>query len=265
MIICLILGIISILYGICIMRVASGTLFFGVWYAIGVFFILLGILIHSHKLALIPRTVKILFGALIAAGIIVMCVCCVLVSSHFHDKGNKNLDCIIVLGAQVKLPSPSEASASYSDSNRAAIPSTVLKYRLDTAADYLRANPGTLCIVSGGDSSSEPEAEAVVMKRYLIEKGIDADRIITEDQSTSTKENIEFSRQLLSKQDISPDNCSIGIVTNNFHIFRAVKIAEKAGFENACGIAAPSNTFYLPNNVLRECMGIVKDLVKGNM
>ena len=54
-------------------------------------------------------------------------------------------------------------------------------------------------------------------------------------------------------------------MTNNFHVFRAVKIAEKLGLENVCGIAAKSNTLYLPNNMLREYGGILKDWMAGNV
>ena len=321
MIICLILGILSILYGVCIMRIASGTLFFSVWYAIGAAWILLGILIRSHKLALLPRAVKIAAAVLIAAGVVVICACLFLIGTHFHDKGNNNLDCIVVLGAQVKMPagdtawSESQKSASdYTDQaapgngsderdqtgpvtdspvtrSTSAVPSTVLKYRLDTAAGYLKDNPDTVCIVSGGQSSSEPEPEAVVMKRYLVGCGIDESRILTEDQSSSTVENITYSRKVLEAYLAEHPELSVGIVTNNFHVYRGCAIARKVFSSHVTppestsdtgdsegplsaksspsieisGIAAPSVAFYLPNNCLRECMGIVKDLVKGNL
>ena len=57
----------------------------------------------------------------------------------------------------------------------------------------------------------------------------------------------------------------MGIVTNNFHMFRAIQIAKKQGLSNVCGIAADSNVLYLPNNVLRECLAILKDCVMKNI
>lgn len=58
---------------------------------------------------------------------------------------------------------------------------------------------------------------------------------------------------------------SVGIVTNNFHVFRAVRIAKVQGLKGVCGIAADSNILYLPNNVLRECCGILKDWIMKNI
>ena len=58
---------------------------------------------------------------------------------------------------------------------------------------------------------------------------------------------------------------SVGIVTNNFHVFRGVMLARHAGFEDACGIAARSNIYFQPNNLVREFFGVMKDLVCGNL
>lgn len=98
------------------------------------------------------------------------------------------------------------------------------------------------------------------MYTYLVKIGISSDRIILEDKSTSTVENIRNSKVLLDDS-----YHSVGIVTNNFHTFRAVRIAKKQGLRNVSGIAAESNIFYLPNNVLRECCGILKDWLFGNI
>ena len=57
----------------------------------------------------------------------------------------------------------------------------------------------------------------------------------------------------------------VGIVTNDFHVYRALCVARKAGLANCCGIAAYSTPSFLPNNLLRESLGIVKDFVAGNI
>ena len=63
-----------------------------------------------------------------------------------------------------------------------------------------------------------------------------------------------------------PDkNARIGILSNNFHIFRAVRLARKQGMTQAVGIAAPSKKEYLPTNMLREFCGVLKDFLLGNM
>ena len=134
-------------------------------------------------------------------------------------------------------------------------PSVGLKYRLDEAMEYLNDNPDTQCIVTGGQGYNEPFEEAVGMAEYLKKNGISEERIILETKSTTTKQNIENSKELMEK------DASIGIVTNNFHMFRALCIAKKQGLSHVCGIASKSNPIYLPNNMLREFFAMVKFFV----
>ncbi len=271
--VCFILGILCILYGIAVLRIASGTMFFMVWFAGGACLILLGFGIRAHIMRLLPSPLKAVLLVLLATGVICLCVTWILIGMHFHDKGNNKIDYLVVLGAQVKvrsqdeLPTEDASDAPAIDQKGAIAPSTVLQYRLETAADYLRAHPDTICICSGGKSPLEPEAEGTVMARWLAQHGVDASRIVVEDQSTNTVENIQNSFSLIHEH-----GTSVGIVTNNFHVFRACAIAEKAiktssecAVSDVTGIAATSNAFYLPNNMLRESMGIVKDWVKGNL
>ena len=98
------------------------------------------------------------------------------------------------------------------------------------------------------------------MYDYLVERGIAPERILKEDKSTDTSENIAFSAALIGGTDKD-----VGIVTNNFHVFRGVMLARHAGFEDACGISARSNIYFQPNNLVREFFGIMKDLVCGNL
>ena len=159
--------------------------------------------------------------------------------TSMYTDGRGGLDYIIVLGAQVRKDGPSP----------------VLKYRLDKAVEYLNENPDTVCIVSGGQGSNEPWTEAEGMAQYLQEKGIDTARILTEDQSQTTEQNITNSKMLMK------EGASVGIVTNNFHVFRALQIAKKYGLSDVCGIAADSTPKYLPNNMLREFFGEMKWLL----
>ena len=87
------------------------------------------------------------------------------------------------------------------------------------------------------------------------EKGIDTARILTEDQSQTTGQNITNSKKLMK------EGASVGIVTNNFHVFRALQIAKKYGLSDVCGIAADSTPKYLPNNMLREFFAEMKWLL----
>ena len=108
-------------------------------------------------------------------------------------------------------------------------PSPMLARRLDAAARYLEANPQANCVVSGGQGPDEAYSEASIMKAYLIEKGIDAGRIFTEDRSTSTFENIQFSKKVMEEKGLSS---TVVIATQEFHQYRAQAFAKRAGFEN---------------------------------
>lgn len=183
------------------------------------------------------REIKTAFHILVIIGVTVFVVLCGMISKGFNEKGEKNLDYVIVLGAQMRENGPS----------------AVLKYRLDAAIRYLNDNPDTICIVSGGQGPNEPYPEAEGMYHYLMENGIQKERILMESKSENTIENMKYSKAIMNK-----NYESVGIITNNFHMFRALQIAKKQGLKNVCGISADSNKLYIPNNVLRECGAIMK-------
>ena len=175
-----------------------------------------------------------------------------LIISQMHVAGPDNLDYLNVLGPQVYKNGPSP----------------VLKFRLDKAYEYLSANPETRCIVTGGQGSNEPFTEASCMADYLVKRGIDSGRIILEDKSTTTAQNLTNSMKLISADTInhaldSNTTNTVGILTNDFHMFRALQIAKKQGLSDVCGIAADSTKFYLPNNMLREYFAEIKFLIRS--
>ena len=136
----------------------------------------------------------------------------------------------------------------------------VLSNRLDTACDYLDAFPKCLCVVSGGRGAGETVTEASAMAAYLIDKGIEPERILLEEQATSTAENFTYSMALL--KDTVGEDCSVAFVTTGFHVFRARLTALKNGVD-ARGVAAPDVWYLAINNFLRECVGICWYAVKG--
>jgi uncharacterized SAM-binding protein YcdF (DUF218 family) len=239
-----ILGITCVVYGFCILAVGSGTMFFAVWFGIAALFFVVAAGIHFEWIERVPMAAKWAGAVALAAVVAVCAVETAFIAGSFNAVGKPGLDYIIVLGAQVKEEGPS----------------IVLRYRLDAAADYLRENPETQCIVTGGQGANEPFTEAEGMRDYLVNIGIDESRIILEPRALNTQQNIAYSKALMD----SPE-ASVGIVTNNFHVFRGVGLAKKQGLTDTCGIAAPSNPLYLPNNILREYFGITKDFLAGNL
>lgn len=239
-------GILCILYFLAILAVAMhGTNFYFIWLLMGI--ALIGWGICMGKGILVPQLPAWLRRAcfwLFCMGCLLFAVVEGCIVSGFAAKGPERLDYIIVLGAQMKTHGPSR----------------VLKMRLDKAYDYLVKNPDTIVIVSGGQGSDEPVSEAQGMYDYLVGKGIEERRILREDKSRNTSQNINYSGALLDKE-----KDTVGIVTNNFHIFRATHIAEKSGYCQVYGIAAPSELLMQGNNMLREFMGVMKDFLVGNI
>ncbi|MBJ7945892.1 YdcF family protein [Bacillus cereus group sp. N24] len=155
---------------------------------------------------------------------------------HGHMKATDDADYIIVLGSKVNGTKP-----SYS-----------LQYRIDKAAEYLKSHEKTIAIVSGGQGKCEDISEALAMKQGLMKQNIAEDRIIMEDKSTSTDENITFSKPLI------PANMKKGmIVTNDFHMFRAKKIAAKQGLQLEGLPAKTPKPIIIPSNV-REYLAITQ-------
>ena len=167
-----------------------------------------------------------------------------LIVSGMFQKGEPGLDYIIVLGCQVKGERPSKALAE----------------RLDTARIYMEENPDTKAILSGGQGSGEDITEAECMRRYLEDSGIDSARLLIEDESTTTVENLKFSQKF-----VNAGVNTVGIVTNNFHVYRSVRIARKAGYVNVCGIAAPSRSVLQLHYLVREFFALTKELIQKNI
>ncbi|MBR0509176.1 MAG: YdcF family protein [Clostridia bacterium] len=151
---------------------------------------------------------------------------------------------MVVLGALVR-PGP--------------VPSKTLRSRIDAAEKYLNENPDCLCVLSGGQGPDEEISEAECMYRELTARGVSPDRLLIEDRSTSTEENLAFSAKLLRERGRGK---TVFIVTSEYHQYRAKLLARKEGL-TACAVSARTSLNILPTYVLREILGIVYTKVKG--
>lgn len=138
-------------------------------------------------------------------------------------------------------------------------PGVTLRKRLDTAYDCLSEKPDSVCILSGGRGADEIRAEALVMKDYLIEKGIDEERIYVEDKSSNTLENIKFSLQIIEEEGLS-DNCIVS-VSNAFHIPRIELIFSRMDTESEFVLAPDPNPYSMFSVLVREYMSYAKLLI----
>jgi len=125
--------------------------------------------------------------------------------------------------------------------------------RLDAAYEYLRSHPEAKCVLSGGKGDGENITEAECMYRYLLNKGIDEARLYKEETSTTTRENLLFSKQLIEEQKLHP---VIAIATSEYHMYRAGMIADALDITWA---AVPGRTaiWLFPTYYVRELYGIL--------
>lgn len=155
----------------------------------------------------------------------------------------KNVDYVIILGARL-----------YGD-----IPSPALLERLKVANDYLIRNEDVKVIVSGGQGPDEYIPEAKAMEKYLVENGVKRDRIIIEDKSTSTFENLKMSLDKIADVD-DKNNLSILIATNSYHVFRAKFLAKRLGV-TAYGLPAKIPPSVILPSYIREYFAVIKSFL----
>jgi uncharacterized SAM-binding protein YcdF (DUF218 family) len=136
-------------------------------------------------------------------------------------------------------------------------PSADLWWRISTASAYLKAHPEAKCVASGGQGPHESATEASVIKQCLAADGIDPSRVLTEETSRSTKENLANSLKIIDRSGL---NRKLAIVTDDYHEFRACSIARK---QNAEPYAVPSKTpwFILSSCWAREVLALTKYLL----
>lgn len=243
------------------------TFFISCVAAIGLFFVVRGRL----EILRIPAVLlTLLFWAmvLLLGGIFVR----VYKAGRTEPKPGANY--VIILGAQV----------------RGSVPSLVLDARIRRAAEYLKENPEAIAVASGGKGTGEMISEAEAIRQGLVRLGIAEDRIILEDRSTSTLENIRFSREIIAANEqckllgvsyfkealagelavsgasdaaVCADNSDIVVVTNDFHVYRATRLAQKNGFRNVSGCGATDIFAVTIQYYVRECIGVVLEYLRG--
>ncbi len=153
----------------------------------------------------------------------------------------------VVLGAQVKPWGPS----------------VNLQQRIDAAEKYLRSNPKSKAVLSGGKGDDEHISEAECMYEELTSSGIPADRLYMDDKSKNTKQNIANSFKIIKDENI---NESLAIVTDSFHQLRARLIVRKQGIRNPIGAVNAQNgkvgIINYPTFFVREWIAIPVELLK---
>lgn len=171
----------------------------------------------------------------------------ILIINEGRKTTQEEVDYLIILGARLygSIPSPS------------------LQERLKVAREYLIKNENTKVVVSGGQGINEDIPEAHAIERYLVDKGIKRDRIIVEDRSTSTFENLSFSLDKIKEVD-SREDIRVLIATNRYHIFRSKLIAKRLGM-TPFGLPADIPPTTLLKSYIREYFAVIKSFLFDRM
>lgn len=222
-----------------------------IWPALAIFSLIRMIMLEKIK-PLGKRGKKSLKILSLAYHFIMMVLIVIFITTEFfiikamNTVPDNGLDYIIVLGAGLRGEKPTRP----------------LQLRIERAYRYLVNSPDTMVIASGGQGADEIISEAQVIKNELVEMGIDSNRILLENKSTSTEENIKFSylviedQGTLSAKDDNFSEISVGLVTNSFHMYRAMLIANSEGH---VVVAVPAQTLFPVgiHYVVREAAGVV--------
>ena len=193
------------------------------------------------------RVGRIVLGVLVCAGVIVFAVFEIPVVRDARTDTDAHPDAIIVLGAGVNGETPS----------------LTLRTRIDAAAAYLEEHPDVPVVLSGGQGPGEAITEAECMRRALVRRGVDESRLYPEERSTSTQENLRYSRAILEELGVDPAQ-RVAIVTSDFHLCRARLMW--GGDTAAVPAHLPSALYFqclTVNYFIREAFGLAAYFVYG--
>lgn len=236
-------GLVFLFYFAFLNRSGARLDFAYLWAAAGSIFFLKGaIFAVAGKIK--KRMTKIFssaFNAVFAVYILTASVFYICVFGSMALTAPAGCDCVVVLGAAVVYDEPSD----------------MLRDRIDAAYEYLAANPDADVICTGGKSTEDIVSEGGCIADALINMGIDESRIIREEQSSTTVENIRFSMDYLLKYD------SAAVVTSGFHLFRGKCILRALTPLKVYGISSSGISAFTPHYIMREYVAFAVDLFRG--
>lgn len=252
----IILGVICIGYDVTLISLNPGTFwdnvfsFTHIWSALGAYLVFVGIyrIKTRHSFwSIWKRWIKIAFISLASLATVISVINLIFILTPKVVGIDEKTEHVILLGGGIDK-----------DGN---LPKSVIS-RVEKAAEYLNANPESICVVTGGKLAWLPFAEAPELKRQLVKRGVDADRILVEDKALDTIQNFQFSCKMLAEyKGVSVEEIletPTAVVTSRFHLRRAERLASRMGFTNIKGIPSPCPAIYVPHNYVREICAYVK-------
>ena len=184
-------------------------------------------------------------GVLIVLGVIYCLILSILMLHSAYRKPKSTPRAVIVLGCKVRGTNPTR----------------MLSERIKAAYDAMQKYPEMVAVVSGGKGHDEVISEAECMRRELIKKGIAESRILTEDQSTSTSENLRFSKKILEEHGITGN---VMIATDGYHEMRAQYLAKCENLPHCDPAPAHTTLLMFPTYWVREWFGLTHAFIFGD-
>jgi len=205
--------------------------------------ILLAYAVINKKEMFMKKTVFKTLAALVILLIVFFIIVESIIIMEGRNMTKEKVDYVIILGARLygSIPSPS------------------LLERLKAAKEYLLKNEDVKVVVSGGQGVNEDIPEAFAMRKYLMENGIEDSRILIEDKSTSTFENLKMSLEKIKEVD-DRENIKVLIATNRYHVFRARFLAKRLGMI-PFGLPAEIPPTTVIKSYIREFFAVIKSFL----
>ena len=137
------------------------------------------------------------------------------------------------------------------------VPSADLWARIGAASRYLKAHPGAVCVACGGQGAGESVPEASAIRDALVRDGVAPARILTEETSATTRENLKNALRVIDSHGLSR---TLAVVTDEYHEFRACSLARSLGARPS---AVPARTpwYILSACWAREVLALTKYLL----
>lgn len=252
----IILGSIFALYDVVLLCISPGSVlktifsFTHVWALGGALLIFAGIYRIRYNQSFkkkLSRKVKIILSVAAGIAVIISIVNLIFILTPDVVPVSEDSDYVILLGGGI-------------DKN-GRLPKSV-EYRVLKTKEYMDLHKNTVCVVTGGTLRFQKYAEGPEIKRRLMAAGIESDRILIEDKALDTIQNFQYSCKMLadyadvSEQEILESR--IMVITNAFHLRRALRLTKRMGFKNTKGIAAKIPWYSVPHSYLREICSYIK-------
>ena len=255
-IILLMIAMVFLVYGtIVVMYLGTSNWFNFIWF-IGAGVLIVLSFLFSRDLGM-PLVLRILLGLMILVCVANFGIFAYHMIGAMSSQTDYDAKWVIVLGAKVNGTEPSKEF-------RERISKAAEYVRLADADDGLNRQDWPKVIATGGQGEDEGAPEGEVCAKVIKTFGISSDRVLVDNQSTTTLENFGYAKALI---ETSGGSCNdkVAVVTSGFHLYRAVQLARKEGFDNITCCGSTGLVSLLPHYIAREYAAYIKEVSLGHI